>query len=272
MEEVSLMIFFPFTGCLLFSGKQLEAQAYSLLISLIGIYFLFWGVYIQNNYFGFVNDRKNPRFSKKKILTRSHLLLLSTLFYVLGLLLFYFINSLQFYLSLIIIVLWSFYSHPKGAKGRPFLGMLVHFVGQIIHYHMISVIFTPISYESILVSIFFSLSFCFGHIFHELKDFDFDKKSGLKTTSIFLGRKSALKLGRGIIYFSGLYLIYLKYTQVVTLLFFTPFFIVTFLMTLWILLPNKNDRYQITSPLFQYFYRLLYLISGGTIFCVQIFL
>ena len=146
------------------------------------------GIYATNGYYGYVADQKTTRGSRAvNSGSRKQYLLLTLVCLAVSLILFFEIRPLLVALALSSFLTWVAYSHPKGAKGRPFWGTSAHCLGQVQQFHLGVMAFTQASLDSVLISGFFGLLFSSGHLAHEVKDCSYDRMSSIRTNAVVLG-------------------------------------------------------------------------------------
>jgi 4-hydroxybenzoate polyprenyltransferase len=94
------------------------------------------------------------------------------------------------YLAVASFLLWLIYSLPSGAKSRPIWGTAIHFLSQIVQFHLGIIVFSQVTWSSFLVSIYFAIIFACGHLMHELKDFEADRAAGIRTNVVAYGQRT----------------------------------------------------------------------------------
>lgn len=106
-----------------------------------------------------------------------------------GIVLFFLISLLSFFIAILITILSILYSHPlfKG-KGKPIFSSLIHLLGGSLLFLLGCASF-KITLNSFLLSIFFALAFSAGHLIHEIIDFSYDSSQGVVTNAIRFGEK-----------------------------------------------------------------------------------
>ncbi len=190
VKEVFVVLGFPLLG-VLFSFPDLTGLfSWRVFVFTAASFFVVFFIWAFNGLCGLREDVKNLRF--KYLSDGLHkdylLLLLISLFCSLGL--FLSLGSM-FVWPLIFIFLLSFiYSYPaKGLKYRPWGGVVIHFVFEMVCFQMGWMLFKPISVYSVCISIFFAFLFSIGHMHHELIDYESDKNVGIRSSAVYFGKK-----------------------------------------------------------------------------------
>ncbi len=262
--EVTMMLGFPATGILFAFSAPEQLFGINSFLFVIAIFFLSSAIYSFNALSGIREDEKNERLKKdlgseKKIFFISTLLLFIFLFIV-----FFFLIDLKLvFLSTLSFFIWFLYSFPgKGLKYKPVLGTMVHFAGQIIHFHMGYIIIENFSLESLLISIYFAILFASGHINHELIDYESDKQMKINTGAVYFGKKIWEKLSFFMFLAATIYMVILIFSGVADPLHCIPFALagITHLLYRQIFLKNELTTERFIKE--RSFYRGVYFISG----------
>jgi len=270
--EVTMMLGFPATG-LLFSFSQLS-HLFSMktLMFMAAIFFLSSAIYSFNALSGIKEDEKNERLKNDLGSSKMFFFKISlTIFIVLFVLLFYIIDLTLLILSIISFFLWFLYSFPRtGLKYKPVAGTIIHFAGQIIHFHMGYIILSGFSLNSFLISIYFAILFSSGHLNHELIDYEADKTMEINSGAVFFGKKRWEEVSGYLFLSSTLYIIFLIMSGIVVTLEGIPFAFAGIIHFIYRILYLKNDLTKMRFLKERKFYRIIYFIAGILFIIVKV--
>lgn len=152
-------------------------------------------IYAINAFFGYVPDQHNKRLNSLTVISKKAfgVIAIMTVFPVLIWMLFKSISLLL--VTLGVFILWTAYVFPGiNLKGRVFGGVAVAFIAQVLHFRIGVLYVGGAITDQLWISMYFALIFASGHIWHELIDWDADKKAGVRTTAIFLGKYKSIWL------------------------------------------------------------------------------
>ncbi len=271
--EVLLMSGFSVIGLFFSANSFSELFSFRSIFFALTIFIFFISIYSSNSFFGYVYDLSNPRLVGPKYVKKKSYLLSFILTFFISLTFFYFLRPEFLFLALISFVLWFYYSFPvHGAKATPIAGTCVHFITQIIHFHIGYLLFSNYSWTSFGVSIYFGLLFSAGHLHHEVIDYEADKSKEIKTNAVFFGRRATFVASSFLFLASILLWIYLFSFAMIGITTFVPF-LFAFLLQLLLIFPllrikNFNDascsNNASDAMIIKYRnrYRLLYLLAG----------
>lgn len=270
LNEVILMSgFFIIGGIFAIEEITIENSFKLFLLSLLSFSIVF-SVYAFNAAAGKELDKNNLRLKNLWDLNKNSFLSFSIICFVTALIISYFLKPFSAALTTIIIAIWILYSHPVfGLKQKAVWGTLIHFFGQIMHFNLAFLIFSEISLNSILISIFFAIAFSSGHLLHEIIDYDADKKAGLKTSAIIYGIKNTTKALFGLLFLNIVLLFSLLYFSIISRTVFYPFAFASishFLLIFHFYYSKKISALKVRNT-----YRIIYLISGIVYWILIIF-
>ena len=269
--EVSILLGFPMIG--LFFAFTSPEQLLSLPVFLFAaaIFSLFTAIYAFNGFAGTEDDKHNSRLSDLAGKRRSFIVTLVVSLLV-SLVLFFLIKPVLAVFSAVSFLLWCVYSFPKkGFKYRPFLGTLIHFIGQIIHFLMGYTVLAPLDKGSAAASVYFAILFSAGHINHELIDHDADEKSGIKTGAVSFGVSSWEKVSFALFLTAALYISALSLIEKELLPICFPFIIAGIIHIIFKICRFKKAPIQAKFLEERHFYRILYFVAGILFIAAKIF-
>jgi len=241
------------------------------LLYVIG-FFSISSLYAFNAYQGRKEDKNNERLKALGEVPPHHYLIYFKVGYAFSLVLGFYVRTELFHLILLLGFLGVAYSLPGIGKGRPLAGTIIHFFFQMIAFQMGYVFFEPISLNSILLSVYFSLLYMAGHFHHEVIDYEADRLNAITTSAVYFGFSKAVNLSfafftLSILYWIGLYVIKVI-SQTELLIFLTAF-----VMQLIVYLFNRSHFEISPQRRIQYrtYYRLLYFTAGLVLVCCIIY-
>jgi 4-hydroxybenzoate polyprenyltransferase len=187
LGEILLMTGFSFIG-MLFSPWLEQGEVIKTIAVILLVLSYVMSVYFLNSFADYEKDIKTTRLNSIGRVPQSVYLKLLVLTTIIFSVLAISINYSVTILSLISLSLWFFYYIPSWRLKSTFLlGTLAHFIGGILHFHIgYSSYAMPDAY-SIAVAVYFALLLCMGHANHEIIDYETDKQSGIKTTTVRIG-------------------------------------------------------------------------------------
>jgi 4-hydroxybenzoate polyprenyltransferase len=252
----------PFAGEIT-SGRLVTS---GLLLSAASI-LLVAGVYATNSYFGFPTDRFNARLQIRRWDNPSRYPPMAVVALLASLVIFGRIGSTLPWLAILSFLLWVIYSVPQGAKSRPIWGTAVHFLSQVVQFHLGFLAFSSASPRSVLISFFFAALFSGGHLIHEVKDYASDRVAGIRTNVVVYGPAKVVAFYRASLVLLPFYWGMLFLLKLLTPGQFVPFFLATILHV-------ALSRFRDIGPLgrsmtFQRSYRAIYLAAGLVTFAAS---
>ncbi len=272
MLEAFLVSGFIFIGGLFGIYK---VGSYNLLF-LTGVafisYTLMLSIYSFNAYLGFDDDKVNPRLKQLTLFPRNLFLFTTIVFYVLSLLATLFLKANNVYLHIIIFVLWFLYSVPGFGKHLPVLGTIIHFIVQIVQFNFAYSFFSPITVESLLISCFFALLFCAGHLHHEIIDYEVDAQNEIKSSTVLWGVRKVKYFSFGLFLIAYILLSFLFFDKIINTIVYVIFGISAFFQFILFLYYNKQFEKNPQARLkYRLYYRIMFLICGMVFTCFVLF-
>jgi len=152
---------------------------------------LITSIYAFNAWGGKANDANNLRLNKLSNISLSGFMIISLALLIAAMAIGWVIDVMLIVYIAIIYLLWVLYSYPKiGLKSRPYLGTVLHFVAEVVHFNMIFSVFGQTGKESMLISAYFGLLFAGGHLNHESLDYEPDQQSEIVTGAVKAGQQT----------------------------------------------------------------------------------
>ena len=113
-------------------------------------------------------------------------------------------------IALMIAGLSALYSAPASQfKGVPLASSALHLAGGLLHFLLGYSVFRTIDPRSLAVGCFFALTFCGGHLIHEVRDLDGDTRNGIWTNAVRFGKARSFAAGFALFTIADLLLVVL---------------------------------------------------------------
>jgi len=263
--EATLMIGFPLIGMLIALDDWTRVGALILKFT-VATYGLVMYVYCLNSWGGREHDLANQRLNTNPAVTGevtpNELLgltiggaIVSGLLYQL-----WFPHCRWFWL--LIIVNWTFYSHPRlYYKSQPVRGTIIHFIGGVLQFLLGYAAVRPTGGTAWAVAVYFSLAFAGGHLNHEVMDYDADKEAGLKTSAVVFGPQRMFRIAFRVFTVAFYYLILLVVIGAIELKFVWPY-LTTYLPHWWLYRRVNTGEWRGYDRKYQHIYRTLFVLAG----------
>ncbi len=260
IAEVVMMSGFFMIGCF-FGTTQFADCVPQVLMAFMGVILYTISVYTLNSYADYEFDKGNERLQKLGKIKHRQYGALTIVFFLAAAAMFYAIKPVLFIYVSVSFCLWCLYYFPQTRlKATFFGGTIVHFIAQILHFHLGYLAVDDISLRSILIASYFALLLSAGHLHHELVDYEADKANGVKTTAVRLGFNKVVRVIEALFLISVVYWIGLLWDGYITLAECLPFLIVS--VVLIVLYMFKWNIRQMKPMGFRLYYRLMFLAAG----------
>lgn len=270
LNEVILMSGFFIIGSFFSIENLNQENIISLILLSILSFSIVFSVYSFNAAAGKKEDQNNLRLKNLWNLNKNTFYILSFVFFVLSIAICLYLNPLCIGFTIIILLLWVLYSHPRiGLKRKAIWGTLIHFIGQILHFNLAFIVFQPISLDSILIATFFSFAFSSGHLLHEIIDYESDKEAGLKTSAVLFGKKTMTFTIIVSLMINLIIILFLGRQEIIEHIAFLSFSISTFLHLILLIILYFSEKIRPTTV--RNIYRVLYFFSGLVYFAYILF-
>lgn len=257
LPEITLMTGFGTVAVLFFEEPLVRFEVFILVCA---SYSIVASIYSANSFFGFKADLSNPRFKKLQFKDSGIYIILTLVFLLLSLFLWYLLRPVLIFYALAFFFLWLLYSVPGGAKYWPILGTVVHLVGVILQFHMASIVFESENSWILLIASYFALLFAGGHVAHEIKDYDSDKAERISTNAVYFGMRKMTLVYYCLILMAATIWTVIGFTEVVSGVIFWAFETAIFFHLITLIF-GKNFFY-VGSVKLQTLYRIFYLFAG----------
>lgn len=198
------------------------------------------------------------------------LFIFSLILLFISLLIYFILNPLYLIFAFVNLFMGITYVHPKILlKDKPIFSIIFLFILNFNDFLIGWMLFSKITLVSILISLYFGLLGASGQIVHEVKDYEADKISGIRTNSVRFGKSRLFFIGIivysiSIIFFTFISLKYLKKP------FYTPLFITYPLYLYDSIKVVRSDFNREMLHKFVFNYRIMYFFIGVFIFLIKI--
>ncbi len=263
-DEVFVLQGTPLMGVLFSIGTITGGKFEALSLLLVGSILLVAHIFTLNDWADVAHGLKapDPEVPPRRLLSFSISLLIASF------IVFAFLGSRVVIVAVIIAALGFFYSHPRfNAKGTPMLSSLPHLIGGIFHFLLGYAVFTSIDYRAVFIAVFFALTFAAGHLNHEVRDFELDRKNNARTNAVAFGKRATFIAGLIVFSCAYLCLFFLGWFRFIprplsflAILFYPPHLY-------WSLRALRGHLRLELIKRFQTQYRSLYAVIGITMLC-----
>ncbi|PYS67940.1 MAG: hypothetical protein DMF69_21650 [Acidobacteria bacterium] len=182
----------PILGTVL-GGFNLERSSFIRLgLLLLGSLMLTAHVFVFNDWAGQSSDNRDPRravlvFARRGISNRQ-VVRVATAFLILANVIFAAVGIPAILLGAAIAALSLLYScSPAFGKSTPIMASTNHLLGGALHFLLGYTLFRPLEAKGLLISLFFGLVFAGGHLNQEVRDYDGDLLTGIRTSAVAFG-------------------------------------------------------------------------------------
>ena len=180
----------PVLGSFLGGFKFERGNIVRLVLLLFGSLALTAHVFVFNDWAGNSSDIRDPRrssFARRGISSR-HVARITIALLVLANCAFAILSSATILFGAAIAALSLLYScSPRLGKRTPIMASVNHLVGGALHFLLGYTLFHPLNVGGVMISLFFGLVFAAGHLNQEVRDYDADLRSGIRTTAVVFG-------------------------------------------------------------------------------------
>jgi len=216
-------------------------------------------IYLINAGLGYRHDAANERLKGTQQLNRPGILTVGFSLAVIALIWIYLFSEQLILPSIIVYMLWTIYSLPKGFKGIPLMGMTCAFVAQLFHFHIGYMAFSHYTVYSIAVSVYFGLLFAGGHALHEVIDHDADQQARLRTSAVTFGRHAVFQLSTVLFAIAAVHLVFIAWYGIIEWKIIAPYLVASCVHFVMLFVNGSEDN----DKLFVYRrkYMILYFVA-----------
>lgn len=190
-------------------------------------------IFLINDWSGITADLADPHKVDRVFTTRGvsgiEMAGLMVALLALSLFLFSWLGPIPLCLALAIAALSALYSLPQfNWKGRPLLSSVIHLIGGGLHFLLGYSVVSVIDGRCVATASFFALTFAAGHLTQEIRDYEGDARSDIRTNAVIFGKRRTFVAG---------------------LVLFTLAHAVLFVLALWGTLPRPLAAVVVLYPL-----------------------
>lgn len=190
-------------------------------------------IFLTNDWSGLTADLADPhkvdRVFTRRGMSCNEMAGLLVVLLALSLFLFNRLGRIPLSLALSIAALSALYSLPPfNLKGRPLLSSAVHVAGGALHFLLGYSVGSVIDGRAVAIASFFALTFAGGHLTQEVRDYQGDARSEIRTNAVSFGQRR---------------------TFVASIVLFTMAHALLFCLALWGILPHPLAALFVLYPL-----------------------
>lgn len=194
--EVLVLQASPILGCFLGGFNLQPSGVIHLGVLLIGSLALTAHVFVFNDWAGHSRDSRDPRRSTfvfgRRGITRRQVACVATALLIFANVAFAAVGRGAVLLGAAIAALSVLYScSPRFGKSTPIVASINHLLGGALHFLLGYTLFHPLDASGLMISLFFGLVFCGGHLNQEVRDYEGDLLNGIRTSAVVFGGRRA---------------------------------------------------------------------------------
>jgi 4-hydroxybenzoate polyprenyltransferase len=194
--EVLVLQASPILGCFLGGFSLNPSGVIRLGVLLIGSLALTAHVFVFNDWAGHSSDIRDPRRSTRLFagrgISRRQVACVATALLIFANVAFAAAGRPAVLLGAAIAALSVLYScSPAFGKSTPIVASINHLLGGALHFLLGYTLFRPLDASGLMISLFFGLVFAGGHLNQEVRDYEGDLLSGIRTSAVVFGCRRA---------------------------------------------------------------------------------
>jgi len=194
MPEIVLLQGSPLLGLALAMHRPTAEKVGPLVLLIAANVCLVAHIFLTNDWSGLTADLADPnkvyRVFTTRGVNRNEIGGLMVGLLALSLFLFSQLGRVPLCLALAIAFLGGVYSLPQfNWKGRPLLSSALHLLGGALHFLLGYSVGSVIDGRGVAIASFFALTFAAGHLTQELRDYQADARSDIRTNAVIFGRR-----------------------------------------------------------------------------------
>ena len=194
--EVLVLQASPILGCFLGGFSLNPSGVIRLGFLLIGSLALTAHVFVFNDWAGHNSDIRDPRRSTlvfaRRGISRRQVACVATALLIFANVAFAAVGRPAVLLGAAIAALSVLYScSPTFGKSTPIVASINHLLGGALHFLLGYTLFRPLDASGLMISLFFGLVFAGGHLNQEVRDYEGDLLSGIRTSAVVFGCRRA---------------------------------------------------------------------------------
>jgi 4-hydroxybenzoate polyprenyltransferase len=186
----------PILGSFLGGFSLNPSGVIRLGVLLIGSLALTAHVFVFNDWAGHSSDIRDPRRSTlvfgRRGISRRQVACVATALLIFANVAFAAVGRPAVLLGAAIAALSVLYScSPTFGKSTPIVASINHLLGGALHFLLGYSLFRPLDASGLMISLFFGLVFAGGHLNQEVRDYEGDLLSGIRTSAVVFGCRRA---------------------------------------------------------------------------------
>jgi len=194
--EVLVLQASPILGCFLGGFSLNPSGVIRLGVLLIGSLALTAHVFVFNDWAGHSADIRDPRRSTlvfaRRGISRRQVACVATALLIFANVAFAAVGRPAVLLGAAIAALSVLYScSPTFGKSTPIVASINHLLGGALHFLLGYTLSRPLDASGLMISLFFGLVFAGGHLNQEVRDYEGDLLSGIRTSAVVFGCRRA---------------------------------------------------------------------------------
>jgi len=198
LDEVLILQGAPLLGVVFSLGTLARAKYLGLLVFAAASFCFAAHVIVLNDWCGAVTDLRDPnraaRVFTARGISRKEVGYLCALLLAASLLLSVPFGMAPLLIAIGLAILSALYS-GFSIKGVPLLNSILHLLGGLLHFLLGYSLFHPIDWRGIEIGTFFTLMFMAGHLTQEVRDYEGDLSSGIRTNAVEFGTARTFAAG-----------------------------------------------------------------------------
>jgi 4-hydroxybenzoate polyprenyltransferase len=200
LDEVLVLQGAPLLGAVFSMGRLTIERVVTLCVFAAGSALLVAHIFVLNDWAGMSSDLLDPNRATDVFMirgiSRDEIGYLWAALLALSLLLLSQFGALTLFIALMIAGLSALYSAPAPQlKGVPLLNSLLHLAGGTLHFLLGYSVFRFVDTHGLEIGCFFALTFSGGHLTHEVRDLDGDRRNGIGTNAVRFGKVQSFAAG-----------------------------------------------------------------------------
>jgi 4-hydroxybenzoate polyprenyltransferase len=199
-DEVLVLQGTPLLGAIVSMDRLTIEHVGTLVVLAAGSWLLVAHVFLLNDWSGVSADLADPNraadvFTARGI-GRAEIAGLCAALLAVSLLLLSSLGARALAIAQMIAVLSALYSVPPSRlKGVPLLSSALHIAGGMLHFLLGYTAFRDVDARGLAIGCFFALVFSAGHLTHEVRDVEGDRRNGIGTNAARFGKARSFAAG-----------------------------------------------------------------------------
>ena len=199
-DEVCVLQGAPILGACFAMANFGQVTLRTICLLIVGNLCLVAHIFVVNDWAGLQGDLKDHHRAYRTYLAsgESDARMVWMAWSLLGLtiLIFGLIGTTPLCIAIVIAILSAAYSLPMpNGKGVPGLNSALHLIGGTLHFLLGYASLAAISLHAVAIACYFGLVFAAGHLTHETRDYEGDRRNAIRTNAVAFGKNFAFLAG-----------------------------------------------------------------------------